>query len=210
MPALTPRPPGQPRGMVIPPPRAKRCVCAELYVSVRSTRASRRRGAARLAHDDAFCCAVGAERRSLLGPRWIQVAKGERRGCRSSRSEGTARKPRAVRGAPPRAMKRTRPHEEPKPQKPPPIPDLCAKEFGNHVTVRNDTGKRICVSLDNGQAWPWAVLAPDGVHEFTSQLPTPPRCSGAAGATRSGASEGEKHAEGGQTPTRTAACTSPE
>ena len=128
---------------------------------------------------------------------------GRERGARSrsSRSEGPARKPRAVRGAPPRAMKRTRPHEEPKPQKPPPIPDLCAKEFGNHVTVRNDTGKRICVSLDNGQAWPWAVLAPDGVHEFTSQLPTP-YCAFSVLPEQRGANvhlKGEKHAEGGQT-----------
>ena len=109
------------------PAARERCVCVPSSTSrVRSTRASRRRRAARLAHGDAFFCAVGAERRSLL--RSFGGSRSPR-----ARDEVVAvharREPRGSpggRGAPPRAMKRTRPRGA-EASKAAADPDLCAK-----------------------------------------------------------------------------------
>ena len=69
--------------------------------------------------------------------------------------------------------KRSRPSEGPPAVKQPLMPDFCNTTFGNTITVRNDSGKRLCVSVDNGRGWPWAVLAPDDPHTFTTELASP-------------------------------------
>jgi hypothetical protein len=96
-------------------------------------------------------------------------------------------------------MKRSRPDDASKEARLTIMPDFAEKQYDQKLTIRNDSGKRICVSVDNGHGWPWALLPPEGCHEFSSELSAVYVSASAVPEAR-GANEhlkGKRYPEGG-------------